>query len=70
MIWSKRDIVIFFAGAQVFHTITHFMLGISGILPARFFSILVTPQLNFFAIIINAVIALALIIWASRMHHR
>jgi hypothetical protein len=65
--WSKRDIIIFLAGAQAFHTLSHMLLGVSGSLPLRFFSITLGQNLNLIAIIINALATIGLLLWASRL---
>lgn len=65
--WSKRDIFIFFAGAEAFHTLTHVIISVSGTLPLQFFYITWTQQLNLLAIIINGAITIGLLIWASRV---
>lgn len=63
--WTKRDLIIFFAGAEAFHTFSHIVL--SGSLPITIWSITVTPTFNMWAIILNAAIAIWLFIWASRL---
>lgn len=65
--FTTRDIVIFLAGAEAFHTISHILIGYLHILPMQLFSITWTQQLNFWAIIINAVITALLLWWASRL---
>lgn len=64
--FSKREMIIFFAGAQTFHTISHIIMGYANVLPIQMFSINWTAQLNMYAIIINAVIMGALLWWAAR----
>ena len=64
---TTRDIVIFFAGAEAFHTISHILIGYLHILPIKLFSITWTQQLNFWAILINAAITVVLLWWASRL---
>lgn len=64
---SKRDIVIFVAGAEAFHTVSHVIFGYAGILPMELFSIMWTQQLNMLAILINALITAGLLWWASKL---
>ncbi len=50
--------MVFFAGAEAFHTLTHVWLGLSGMLPAEisFPPMTITQGLNLFAIVVNALI--------------
>ncbi len=52
--WTKRDLIIFFAGAEAFHAFSHIV--ISGSLPFTIWGITLTPTLNMWAIIINIAI--------------
>lgn len=63
--WDKRDIILFLAGAEAFHTLTHIVLALSDSLPIRFFSLSWTKQLNMIGIVINALITALLIWWVS-----
>lgn len=63
--WSTREIIIFCAGAQAFHTISHLLLGNFCNLPIQFRSFSFTKELNLYASIINAVITVLLIWWAN-----
>ena len=65
--FTTKELVIFFAGAEAFHTISHILIGYLHILPIKLFSITWTQQLNFWAILINAVITALLLWWASRL---
>lgn len=65
--WSKKELIIFFAGAQAFHTLLHILMFFSNMLPIKFFSINLTKQLNFYSIIFNLIITVLLILWASRV---
>lgn len=67
MMISLRDVIIFLAGAQAFHTISHIAIGYLHILPIKIFGINWTQQLNLFAIIINAVITILLLWWVSKL---
>lgn len=64
---SKRDTVIFLAGAETFHTLTHVIINFTHTLPIKVFSITWTSQLNLMAIGINAVITVGLLWWASKL---
>lgn len=71
--FSTREWIIFFAGAEVLHTISHIVLSFSGTLPLTFWGFEFTSQWNMIAIVINALIAVLLLWWASRepvTHHR
>ncbi len=63
MIWTTKDIIVFLAGAQTFHTLSHLVIGLDGALPIKFFFINWTKQLNYMAIAINAVITAGLFWW-------
>ena len=65
--WSKKNVVIFCAGAQAFHTLSHIVIKYAGMLPVKIFSIALTQQLNMWAIVINAVITLVLLWWAAQL---
>ena len=65
--FTTKELVIFFAGAEAFHTISHILIGYLHILPIKLFSITWTQQLNFWAILINAAITVVLLWWASRL---
>jgi hypothetical protein len=65
--WETRDIVIFLAGAEVFHTLSHILFNYSGTLPVHFWFINWTKQLNLWGIIINALITLGLFWWIAQL---
>ena len=65
--WTKREVIIFFAGVEAFHTLSHLSLSVSGVLPMRFFGFTVTTRLNAWAIVVNALITVALLWWARRL---
>ena len=65
--WTKREIVIFFAGFEAFHTLSHLALSVSGQLPIRVFGFTVTAGLNAWAIAVNAAITAAVLWWAARL---
>jgi hypothetical protein len=65
--FSKRDIIIFCAGAAAFHTLSHIGLSLFATLPMEFSFITLTPVLNFWAILISAGITGTLLWWASTL---
>ena len=62
---SARDVMIFFAGAECFHAISHGILYWMKI-PMDVGFMVVTPTLNFWSMAINGAIGLGLLWWASR----
>jgi len=62
--WSKKEIVIFFAGALTMHTFSHFILQFTKALPISFS---LTPQLNTYAIIISTLTTLGVLWWAYKL---
>lgn len=60
--FTKREWIIFFAGAQSFHAISHIILSFTRSLPITFFGIAWTQPLNVIAIIINVILALLLLL--------
>lgn len=62
-----RDILIFLAGAEAFHTLTHLIFQFARVLPIKFFSINWTYQLNMWGIIINGLITVGLFWWISKL---
>lgn len=65
--FSFRDLIVFLAGAEFFHTISHIFLQYYVKLPIDTKVIVMTPTLNTWAIIINAIITVLLLWWASRL---
>jgi hypothetical protein len=63
-----RDALVFLAGAEAFHTLSHVWLGLSGMLPMEisFPPMTITPGLNLFAIVANALITVGLLYGARR----
>ncbi len=59
--FSLRDVAIFFAGAEVFHTLSHLFLWWANLLPIATPIVTLTPGLNGLAILVNAAIAAGLI---------
>ena len=64
---STRDIVLFLAGAEAFHTMSYVVFNLDNFSPLRFFFIPLTKELNYWAIIINAVITGLLVWWAATL---
>ena len=62
-----RDIIIFIAGAEFFHTISHILLPFFISLPLHTSMIEVTSTVNVVAILINAIITVALLWWAKKL---
>lgn len=65
--FSFRDLIIFLAGAEFFHTITHIMLAFWVKLPFDFKFLVLTEKLNLFAIIANAIITILLLWWGYKL---
>lgn len=57
--FTKRDLIMFLAGVQVFHTLTHIVIGFTNVLPLELV-INWTRELNMWAIGINLVVTGAL----------
>lgn len=62
-----RDVVIFFAGAEFFHTLSHIVLPYFISLPLNMGFMMFTPTWNIWAIVINAILTIILLWWASRL---
>jgi len=65
--WTKREVIIFLAGVEAFHTLSHLTLSVSGQLPMRVFGFTLTAGRNAWAIVVNAAITAALLWWAGRL---
>lgn len=63
--WTKKDVIVFFAGAEAFHTLMHIFLPRFIQLPMQFGNMMYTQQWNIAAIFFNAVITIGLLWWAS-----
>lgn len=64
---TKRDVVIFLAGAATLHTICHIITPAIIPLPLHVLSFNFTAQMNMLAIVVNALIAIGLLYWAYRL---
>ncbi len=62
--WSKKDSLIFLAGAMTLHTLSHLMIHFANVLPLKFYGIVLTYSFNFYVIIFSTVITIALLWWA------
>lgn len=62
---NLRDVLIFIAGAEFFHTLSHIILPFFITLPIDMKFMVLTKELNILVIIINAVITILLLWWAS-----
>ena len=62
-----RDVVVFIAGAEFFHTLSHIFLPYFTGLPLHLKFMELTATLNAWIIVINAIITIALLWWASRL---
>ena len=67
---TLRDIVIFLAGAEFFHTLSHIILPYFISMPLDMGVMVLTPTLNLLIIGINALITLALLWWAYRLRSK
>ena len=64
---TKREWLIFFAGAEALHTTSHIMLHFSNSLPMNFYTFTITHQINLWAIIFNAAATVVLLWWARKV---
>jgi hypothetical protein len=62
-----RDVVIFLAGAEFFHTISHIVMPYFISLPIDMKFMVMTSTMNNYAIGVNAVITILLLWWAWRL---
>jgi hypothetical protein len=66
MKFSQKEIFIFLAGAEAFHTLCHLYISMAVNLPIQLGSIILTRQTNTYAIIINAAATIGLLWWAKK----
>lgn len=62
-----RDWVIFLAGAEFFHTLSHIILPYFISMPLNIGIMVLTTRFNFWIIVINAFITLGLLWWADKL---
>lgn len=65
--FTLKNTLIFLAGAEFFHTLCHALLPLFVKLPAELTRITLSPALNMWAAIVNGIITIALLWWASRV---
>lgn len=65
--FTFRDFIIFLAGAQFFHTLSHIVIVYSIKLPLKMKFMTLTSKINTWAIIANAVITAILLWWATSL---
>lgn len=65
--FSFRDFIIFLAGAEFFHTLSHIIMIFFVNLPLNIKFMTLTPTINLWAIVINAIITIALLWWATKL---
>ena len=63
---TKKNVLIFFAGAEFFHTLSHLILFRFTNLPVKVDGTIFTHALNAWAILINGAITVGLLYWASK----
>lgn len=65
--FSGRDLVVFLAGAEFFHTLSHILIPYFFTLPLDMKFMTLTSMFNIWAIAINGIITVVLIWWAARL---
>jgi len=64
---TLRDVVVFLAGAETMHAVSHVFMHYYVTFPFHTSLVEVTSQMNNIGMIVNAVVAVLLIVWAMRM---
>lgn len=64
---SFRDFVVFFAGVEAFHTLSHIFIALAVNLPLQTKYLTLTSTMNSWAIVINGAITLFLFWLAKRL---
>lgn len=64
---SFRDVIVFLAGAEAFHTISHLIVPFLFKLPIETHWFLFTSTINLWAVILNAIVTAGLLWYASRL---
>lgn len=64
---SWRDFIVFLAGFECFHAVSHAMLFYTTLLPLDLGFMVLTPMMNGVATAINGVITLLLLGYASKL---
>lgn len=65
--FSLRDLVVFLAGVEFFHTVVHILLPHFIAFPIEMKHMAFTTSMNLWAIAINAVLTIALLWLAAKM---
>jgi hypothetical protein len=68
--FNLRDIVIFLAGAEFFHTLSHIVLAYLVSFPWQTKYVIVTKSLNNNAVIFNGLVTIALLWWAVSLRKK
>ena len=64
---TKKQALIFLAGAETFHTFVHVCIAFMGQFPYQMPWMTLTQTLNVWAIAVNAAITIGLLYWASKL---
>jgi len=67
MCYKLRDVLLFFAGAEFFHTLHHVFLSYFVSLPMEMKFMVMTPTMNKYMIVINASFTVLLLWGAGRV---
>jgi hypothetical protein len=67
MCYKFRDVLVFLAGAEFFHTLAHIMMPYFVNFPMDMDVVVMTSTMNNYAIVINAAITVFLLWWAGRV---
>lgn len=71
--FTKRDILIFLAGAEAFHTFSHIIIAYHRMLPMKLLKYVYinwTAQFGPWLIMVNLLITVLLLWWASHTNKR
>lgn len=69
MLCSKKDCLIFLAGAAAFNAVIHAIFAYAGTFPFHYMTMEWTQQMNMISIIVNAVVSVGLL-WLAHKDHR
>ncbi|MBI4146593.1 hypothetical protein HY489_04615 [Candidatus Woesearchaeota archaeon] len=61
-----QKVLIFLAGMEAFHTLSHLLISFTNIFPLHIFGITFTRELNIAAFAINALVTLGLLYWVAK----
>lgn len=65
--FSFRDLVVFLAGAEFFHTLVHIGFYYLVPLPIDLKFMILTPSTNNWSIVINLIITIVLLFWSKKL---